>query len=726
MRQEAWLTVIEILEHAKAVDSGHQQIENDGIEVRSGDLLDGFTAVLCEIDHHLETASENSHQLGRHPVVVDHQHSLLQPLLLIEAGTQHGDDGGHQPAIAERFSKETGKELRSGVHHGLLGHPRHQEDPVHELRLLHLDEIQDAESVQAAMNDEIQNGGGVLMCAQLLDSGVAFFDEIDDETLAFQRNAQDQFRGAVIFEDEYPFLFHDVRKYMLVRPFASQTVSPHGETGRLMLADTLLDSISQSIIATDVDGRIFYWNRAAEELYGQSASSVIGRTLGEVVPEQVLREPSPMFDELRAGRSWSGTRRNGGDPVLLTASPIRDEGGEITGFAIVTTMIDGVDLPRIDDGERKRLENRLLQAERVSSLGRLAGSVAHEFNNVLMGIQPFVDLLNKRLGADPTVLQVAPRIADAVARGKRITQEILRFTRIAEPSPVPVRVAEWLQSLGPELTQIAGADVTVTIEAGPSLTMLGDIQQLRQVFTNLAVNARHAMPNGGRLQVRAIAGTMLDGDARSAEAVHFTIRDTGVGMPKETLPYIFEPLFTTKKGGTGLGLAIASRVVHQHKGQIYAESTPGEGTTFHILIPAAAESAVRAKPEPAPQPRQAHPAWHVTLIEDDDSVGTGIAAVLDLEGISVDWVRLGAEAIERIAARFPDAVIFDVGLPDIDGIKLYEQIAARWPDLPVLFSTGHGDDNLVKENGSGKHIRYLQKPYEAHDLIRALEELLGF
>jgi signal transduction histidine kinase len=380
-----------------------------------------------------------------------------------------------------------------------------------------------------------------------------------------------------------------------------------------------------------------------------------------------------------------------------------------------------------DVTERRRLENRLLQAERVSSLGRLAASVAHEFNNVLMGIQPFVDLLTRKAGADPTVKLAAPRIADAVARGKRITQEILRFTRIAEPARTVVNVADWLQAFHPELEQLAGPSVTVTVEAEPSLTMLADAHQLRQVFANLVVNAHHAMPHGGRLEVRAAADTMRNGNDRPVNAVHFTICDTGTGMPQETLRYIFEPLFTTKTtGGTGLGLAVASQVVQQHEGHIYAESVLGEGTTFHIVIPASEPSTAAPKqPESRPRSHALRPDMHVTLVEDDDAVGAGLAAILDYEGISVDWVRLGAQAVARIAARLPDAVILDLGLPDVDGIKVYEEIAKRWPDLPVLFSTGHGDENVLKNHRVGKHVGYLQKPYESDVLLGALEELLG-
>jgi two-component system cell cycle sensor histidine kinase/response regulator CckA len=626
----------------------------------------------------------------------------------------------------------------------------------------------------------------------------------------------------------------------------------------MFAADAIVDSISQAIVATDSEGVVVFCNRAAEELYGWSAAEVSGRPLHEIMPAgDPLSEPSAIFEELRAGRSWSGTRHtwqgDGAGAVLLSASPIRDEGADASGFVIVSTPLDTLDLPRVDESarlrlreaqlrqvqqtariaswgwhvgsdaiegsaelleildldpapgftltellttyvhpedrdrlatacqrarnedvpldieyrvrtpgggertlhlrgqraldqrgntvrivgivqdvtERRRLESRLLQAERISSLGRLAASVAHEFNNVLMGIQPFIDLLSKRAGSDPTVKLVAPRIADAVARGKRITQEILRFTRIGEPSRVAVRVADWLQAFEPELTQLAGPDVTVTVDVPSSLTMLADAHQLRQVFANLVVNAHHAMPNGGQLEIRAFGDTMRDdGNDRSIAAVHFTICDTGVGIQQEMLRYIFEPLFTTKKsGGTGLGLAVASQVVMQHEGHIYAESALGEGTTFHVLIPASeAPTAVPEPQEDAPLPRgrSARSGLHVTLVEDDDSVGAGLSAILEFEGISVDWVRLGGEAVARIAARPPDAVIFDVGLPDVDGITLYEEIATRWPELPVIFSTGHGDENLLKKNNHSKRrVGYLQKPYDSDALLAALDELLS-
>jgi two-component system, cell cycle sensor histidine kinase and response regulator CckA len=495
-------------------------------------------------------------------------------------------------------------------------------------------------------------------------------------------------------------------------------------------AELLIDSLVHVLISTDLNGSILSWNRAAETFYRLRAEDAVGKPLRETVPDDSpLADPSPLFDAVLADGQWSAARHTGvnDELILFTMSGVRDAAGEVTGFVVVSRPLGDLDLPRVvDESERLRLENRLLQAERISSLGRLAASVAHEFNNVLMGIQPFIDLLTRRAGSDPAVKLAAPRIADAVARGKRITQEILRFTRIGEPTRVPVNVAEWLQAFEPELVQLAGPLVTVTTKSDPSLIMLADAHQLRQVFANLVVNAHHAMPNGGRLEVRAAGDAMSDGNAVPVPAVHFSIRDTGVGIPQDTLLYIFEPLFTTKKfGGTGLGLAVASQVVQQHHGHIYAESTLGEGTTFHILIPAAPAASIAAAPVQQMTSRRVRPAMRVTMIEDDESVGAGLVAILDYEGISTDWVRLGTEAVSRIAASLPDAVILDLGLPDLDGMKVYEQIAARWPDLPVLFSTGHGDENLLTNTPNGKKVGYLQKPYESDALLAALDELLG-
>ena len=234
--------------------------------------------------------------------------------------------------------------------------------------------------------------------------------------------------------------------------------------GARISAETLLDSLYHAVISTDREGTILSWNRAAEKLYGLPAAAAIGQPLPEVMPKGTpLADPSGFFETALADGRWSGMYKPESDGlVLLTIAPIGDRDSDEAGFVITSRQLEGIDLPHmVNESERLRLENRLLQAERISSLGRLAASVAHEFNNVLMGIQPFIDLLIRRAGSDPAVKLAAPRIADAVARGKRITQEILRFTRITEPARVPVNVSEWLHAFGPEMEQLAGPNVKV-------------------------------------------------------------------------------------------------------------------------------------------------------------------------------------------------------------------------------------------------------------------------
>jgi two-component system cell cycle sensor histidine kinase/response regulator CckA len=400
-------------------------------------------------------------------------------------------------------------------------------------------------------------------------------------------------------------------------------------------------------------------------------------------------------------------RTKGGEKV------VHSRGQRVLGPAGQAVRVVGV---LQDMTDRKKLEERLQQAERVSSIGRLAASVAHEFNNILMGIQPFTELLARVSTQPDAVRNAASRISDAIARGKRVTQEILKFTRTPAPLRVTINVAGWLRSAEPELQQLAGREVAVSVSSGPGLHMLGDPHQLRQVLANLVVNARDAMPRGGTVSISALADPEVPG------FIHFAVRDTGLGIPPETQRLIFEPLFTTKTfGGTGLGLAVTQQIIRQHDGRIWVESKPGEGATFHLLIPDAPERPLAAT---EPERSRRRSISRIALIEDDASVAAGIAAVLELEKVSVDIITRGREAVDRIAAAMPDAVVLDIGLPDIDGIRVYHSIAERWPELPVLFSTGQGDEHQMGRILTRPHVRFLQKPYDVDALLNAIEEML--
>ena len=254
----------------------------------------------------------------------------------------------------------------------------------------------------------------------------------------------------------------------------------------------------------------------------------------------------------------------------LTVSPVLDASGKV-----VQLLGIAQDITR-----RVALERQIEQGNRISALGRLAATIAHEFNNVLMGIQPFAEILRRRIGSDDTRSESAVNsILNSVKRGRNITQEILRFTQPSTPVVESIEVNDWISHLSEELQGVIGSKVDLDVRtASVPLTIRGDRSQLTQVVSNLVYNARDAMPRGGRI---ILSIERLDG------SVQLSVADHGEGIAAHVLPQIFEPLFTTKKSGTGLGLAVAHQIVQRHSGSMTVESTPGKGTTFRLLIPMA-------------------------------------------------------------------------------------------------------------------------------------------
>lgn len=372
---------------------------------------------------------------------------------------------------------------------------------------------------------------------------------------------------------------------------------------------------------------------------------------------------------------------------------------------------------------RKELEEQLAQTRRVSSLGRLAASIAHEFNNVLMGIQPNVEVIRRRSTSE--VAAPVEHIIRAVRRGKRVTQEILRFTRSEEPDLKCVEVGPFVTHWAAEVRPLLGPAVALEIHVEPELHMLADALQMNQVLTNLAMNGRDAMPEGGTLSIRAELGKSFSslghGITTPDAFVHMTCRDTGVGIAQEQLSHIFEPLYTTKKDGTGLGLAISHQIVMRHGGYIFVESKAGAGSTFHVVIPAT--HPVVAELETSSTAKDV-PADRILLVEDDSAVAAGIRMLLESDGRLVEIVDTGNGAVPAIERFAPDVVVLDIGLPDRDGTDVYREIASRWPDLPVLFSSGHGDAERLKGDLRNGRVGFILKPYDFDALQEALAPLL--
>lgn len=474
----------------------------------------------------------------------------------------------------------------------------------------------------------------------------------------------------------------------------------------------VLESAYDGIFAVNAAGRCTLVNRSGAELLARPAGELVGRSFHDTVhpPSRCSGENCAVLDLLRGGaQGWikATFEKAGGDPfnVELSAAPISREErvGSVLTFRDVT--------------DREKLEHQLEQSERLSSLGHLAAALAHEFNNVLMGISPFVELIQRSAPDHPAIVRACGTITQSVSRGKGVTQEVLRYTRPAPPNIRPFLVNEWLTDFCSALQLTFPANITLNVlTSAEPLVVLADGEQMEQVVANLITNGRHATAAGGTITV----GVETD---PTAEWVRLFIADTGHGMDPDTLSRVFEPFFTTKgHGGTGLGMPIAHQLVTRNGGTITVESKVGEGTTFSILLPRGdfaprpiAQTAIR----PARLPQR------VLIVEDDESVGAGLTHILEAAGVMVMLVSRGREAVPAIERYHPEAVILDVGLPDVNGVEVYREIAARWSDLPVVFSTGHVETSNLKALLGQSNVAALLKPYDEATLLETLARVLA-
>ncbi|MDP9190996.1 MAG: ATP-binding protein [Acidobacteriota bacterium] len=469
-------------------------------------------------------------------------------------------------------------------------------------------------------------------------------------------------------------------------------------------------------------------NDAAVKQYGYSREEFLAMTLRDIRP------PDRVTDLLQ---SLVENPETGVPQICGVFRHSKKDGSEIEaeiarssivfrGKAAGLVLAMDVTQKRRMEAERETMQRQLEQAHRISSLGHLAATMAHEFNNVLMGIQPFVEVISRDASSIPSVEKAVGRIGSSIQRGKRVTGEILSFTRQTRVIRKPIVMQEWLGGLEAEARAILGPAIDLRIDAAHELVVAGDAPHLQQVFLNLLTNARDAMGGTGMLalsiQRGSGSGVFSFGAIANVEAyAHCTVTDLGAGISDEALKHIFEPLFTTKHSGTGLGLALTQRIVEQHDGRIFIESERGRGTTVHVFLPLGVAA---REPENVVPPVMTHGIHKLVLVEDDGDVVAGMAMLLEHEGIEIAIARTGAEAVGVIARTRPDAVLLDVGLPDVSGVDVYALIAERWPALPVIFATGHADMSRLHDLTSKPHVGYLLKPYQRADLVNMLRAVL--
>lgn len=490
---------------------------------------------------------------------------------------------------------------------------------------------------------------------------------------------------------------------------------------------SLVENSLDLIMIIDGSGVISYASPSADRVLASTPGMLTGKQLSEFVHPFDL---SHLSNEILGSLDSS--------PVASTDLRLRRADGEYASFDIVRHRIGS------DPGHEKMLVNcrdlsfrttmarQLEQANRVGSLGRLAATVAHEFNNVMMGVRTFADTIQRR-SSDSGSREMAVKILQSVKRGKRVTDEILGFTRGSDLVVKPFHAASWLERLAGELREIAGDSIKLEIDIGTEgndVHIAADEAQLSQVLANLVINAKHAMPNGGSIAIalRSLKSTERPSFASmplDCDMVHVEVRDTGSGISPEVLPYIFEPLYTTKKsGGTGLGLAVVHQIVTRHEGHIFVDTARGQGTTFHVLVPSENLAQPQApESQAATGPAAAAALVRVLLVEDDEGVASGIIVALSDRGFEIRHVSLGAEALPAVVSWKPHVMVLDVNLPDMNGTAVFEQVRSEFHDLPVIFSTGHGDEALLGRFLEHPDVAFLLKPYEMDTLVRVVQQM---
>ncbi len=488
------------------------------------------------------------------------------------------------------------------------------------------------------------------------------------------------------------------------------------------------------VIVRQNDGTILEANDQFLAMYGYGRDEVIGRTSLELgvwaEPEQRSRVLAA-FAAAGSVRNMEvlARRRNGETfPVLYSVTPLPSAGPPL-----YMGVIRDVTEARRSAAALHTLEEQFRQAQRLEAVGRLAGGVAHDFNNVLMAINGYAELLRLDFPANDPRRAELEEILAATRRATDLTRQLLAFSRKQVLQPRTLDLNEVVRGLEKMVRRLIGEDVKLTFTPGAPLgTVRADPGQIEQVLLNLAVNARDAMPGGGHLTIET-GNVELDASyvrthpgAAAGPYVMLAVSDTGTGMDAETQSHIFEPFFTTKEQGkgTGLGLATVHGIVSQSGGSIFVYSEPGHGSTFKVYLPRVDQAAESLDVTPAP-PSIEGGGETVLLVEDDKAVRESVGQTLERRGYRVLRAPDSAVALELAAAGRPALLLTDVVVPGMTGRELARTLTARYPSLKVLFMSGYTDDAILQHAVLEEGAPFIQKPFTSDALLFKVRSALS-
>ena len=505
-------------------------------------------------------------------------------------------------------------------------------------------------------------------------------------------------------------------------------------------ADVLLDSVTEGICGVDLHGHITFANRAASEMVGVDPEALVGQPYDAYFRSGAVDDTtgvvgSPILATLRKGtvQRVENDLLTGSDgntrPIEYTATPVhkRDAiAGAVVTFRDITERMQV-------DAERRSLETRLRQSQKMEAIGQLAGGVAHDFNNLLSIINNYAAFLLDELPPGDTRRADVKEIAEAGQRAGALVKQLLAFSRRDTTNPVVLDLNEVVDSSKKLLGRTIGEDIRLSVRCEPELAKAKvDPGHVEQVLMNLAVNARDAMPGGGLLLIET-ANVHLDADFGTHELglepgpyVRLSVTDTGEGMSQEVVNHIFEPFFTTKErgSGTGLGLATVYGIVNQCGGGIHVYSEEGFGTTFKVYFPITDETAIA---EEELFDGLAGRGETILVAEDEEGVREITRRILTRHGFNVMTAASGREALMKLIDNSGkvDLVLTDVVMPEMSGRELAMRVGELDKKTKVLYMSGYPAETMTDRGliDAGA-LDHLQKPFNAAELVRKVRELL--
>jgi two-component system, cell cycle sensor histidine kinase and response regulator CckA len=506
-------------------------------------------------------------------------------------------------------------------------------------------------------------------------------------------------------------------------------ISQRVEVGReLQRWARIFEHAGWGVAIVSADGMIETVNPAFAAMHGWTVEELRGKPMAGLSAQQDFPRMNPLFDD-RGHQIWETerVRRNGMVfPALIDATAVRDAGDQVIYYAVNVQ----------DLTERRRAEEQVRQAQKMEAVGRLAGGVAHDFNNMMMIIMGFSDFLLTTLERSDPRWADADEIRKAAERAMHLTRQLLGFGRQQLVARHVLNLNEVVSGMERMLRPLLGEDIRLITRLSVGLGGVeADYGQLEQVLMNLALNARDAMRGGGRLTIETLDVDLPEGyayrhigiDIPPGPYVMLVVSDTGHGMTPEVKARLFEPFFTTKPTtqNTGLGLATVYGIVVQSGGYIWVDSEPERGTTFKICLPR-----VEVEDEPTEAPaestRPERGSETILLVEDEDAVRSVAARVLLNQGYTVLQARNGEEALNLLDEMGDkiDLILTDVVMPDMGGLVLAEKLRAQRLDLKLLYMSGYSEGDKLQPGRGNYDIPFLQKPFSAESLTLKVREVL--